>query len=322
MLHALGLSLILASVTPDDRIAQALKLAQAIAATGSRSKVGVYAGALPPRFPKDLPLPKAPLLGSVVTFEAPSQVYGYQEDGRPAKVAVPASDAPPAQVQLYYDASVKPHSFLADYLHELNASGFTKIDLSGPFFDEESQRGGFAVPTPPPAVFPQYFCKADALLLATPVSNMPGVIGIGVLKGRGATMTCAAATLMKNAAPQPKLPPLPTLEAPEGATLQNRADNDAGWPAGSSASIRTTRPLADVGAGFAKQMTAAGWNGEPAASSAGAFVQTFRKTLAGRHLFATLSIVSTGKPERFDATLQQRDLDAIVPPAMPGFSFP
>lgn len=322
MIHALGLSLLIAAATPADRAARTLKFALAVLAASTRSKSNVYPGTLPPRFPKNIPLPGADLLGSIVTIMSNTQTVAIQEDDGPPHAAVAVPQGSPQEIQLYYDASSRQSATLTEYMHRLSASGYSSTDFDTAFEDPTVSPGGFAETVPPTAAYPRYFCKGDSLVAATRVSEAPGVIGIGILTGRGAAMTCAAAAFLKAAPRQnQKMPPLPTLHAPANATMQNTT-YDPGWPAGSSALIKAQQTAAEIGDGFAQQMASAGWTAEAPAASAAAFVGAFRKTQGGRHYYATLTVISTGKPERFQAILQQRDLDAVTPPAAPAFPFP
>ena len=308
MLHALFLSSLIAAATTDDRGALAAELAQAIAsehAPGAK----VYVGELPPGAHAPAPLPKYTLLGSAVQ-------------------TLPVSQNGDTQVYTaYYDAGPNARTAADDYGKLLARSGWHESAMRKMLSNAITPAsGGFAVTSPVyEAVHAHHmYCKSNGFIETSAYTWPSHVLTVDYGTGAQAATLCElsdmAGTLFGNPAPSP--PPLPTLNAPQGVTMRPTIDLGAAFFAPSSrASITTTSSIASVGSQFAQQFTASGWQAQPAASNATAYVQVFTHTEKGRHYQAVLSIVTSGKPQQYDATVRERDLDRAPSTSVFGLPF-
>jgi hypothetical protein len=289
--------------------ALAIKLAQAVASTHGLMDTKVYVGALPPGTKAAGPLPKFTLLGTVVQSAAP----GTSETTQPLPSAT-----------YYYELPPNAQSALDAYKKQLAAAGWKESTVFARFDLEATPRGGFAVTQSRPQ-FPDLYCNDRGGFLALMrLKTLPQDLAVGFGGGPEVTTLCKIGAVLQ-AMPTPAPPPqLPTLQAPANVTME--AGTKFGMlfsspAAQSEASLTSSVPLSTIGSAFAQQLSTAGWAADQAAQSSSAYVQTFRMTNKGRHLYAVLSLLSVGKPQQYDATLKVVDLDAR-PNAGGGFSFP
>lgn len=293
MLHEALLSIVLAAAASNET-AQATKLAQAIATGRGFSAAQVYVGKLPPGKTFGAPLPRFPLVGSVV-----------QDSG------------PRSGITVYYDLPTPESSALDAYGKQLQQSGWKESATVQRLAQSETSRGGFAVTPRVPAVFPHMYCKAGAgVLMLQRLQGMP-VIALTTSTSAESAMFCTMADAVAQMIP-PSPPPLPSLKAPANVTMEEKTQTWSGQS--SDALLTTSQPIANVGAQFAQQFASAGWTPDAPAQSAAGYLQTFRLVRKDHRYQAILTLVSSGKRGQYDASLEERDLDAKDENA--GFSIP
>ncbi len=308
MIGALAFSLTIATVSPtaqSPEAALAVKLAQAIASSRGLTEAKVYVGTLPPGVKVPAPLPKFTLLGSVVriaTAEAIGSAMG-------------------PSTTFYYELPPDGAAALDTYEKQLAASGWKSTALLKRLENQIAPNGGFAVTRIRPQL-PNVYCNGrGGVFSVTRLRSLP-FIALDFAGGPEVSAFCAMSSAF-SAMPTPEpAPQLPTLEAPPNVTMQSRlALPFMESSTQSEASITTTEPLATIGTAFAQQLTKAGWSADDPAQSSTAYVQTFHMTKEGRHYYATLSLLSSGKAQHYDATLKAVNLDAHTSTGN-GFSFP
>jgi hypothetical protein len=308
MLHVLTFSAVVATAAPvSNQAALATKLAQAVASGHGDASAKVYVGALPPGVKIAAPLPQFTLLGSVV--KTPSVSDGFSARN---------------QTVVYYELPANAQGALDAYQRRLTAAGWKHSVFFKRFQAVVSPNGGFAVTRPNPEM-PDMYCNASTILSTTRLRSMPNVLELSYGGGMEGASLCAVSAAM-NAMPTPPPPPaLPTLKAPANVTMEPSSRFTGAFSSGtaqSDAAITSSLPLAKIGSDFAGQLTAAGWTADGAAQSATTYAQTFRMTSnKGRHLFAVLTLLSTGQLQHYLATVKAVDLDARSSQE-PGFSFP
>jgi hypothetical protein len=283
-------------------IVLATKLAQAVATEQGSSPVKVYVGALPARAAFPAPLPKGTLLGSIART-MPGMAFGGG-----------------TLITAYFEVSRQD---AADaYEKQLASAGFRESQARRVMPALDTQ-GGFAVQERLQPSRHRIYCnQKDSMLEVSTVQGSAQVLSVTSASGGMATAMCSFFSAFNaSGSPPPSPPPLPTLNAP--ANVQMRAANGFGFllSPSSDASLTTQAPVATVGAAFAQQLASAGWSGDTPAQSASAYVQMFHFMHNGRHYQAVLSIVSAGKPQRYDANLRETDLDQPENPGGFGFSF-
>lgn len=309
MLSALAISLTIATATPaaqSTQAALAVKLAEAIASTRGRSEAKVYVGSLPPGVKVPMPLPKFTLLGSVVQT-APPEAEGFPVGSTST---------------IYYELPANGSSALDSYEHQLAATGWKPSSFFKRVESQVAPNGGFAV-NRPQLQLPTFYCNGhDGFLAVSRVRTLPQFVSLEFVDGSGVSTLCAMSTAL-NAMPSPApTPQLPTLEAPPNVTMQSRLTLPfIESSTQSEAGITSSESLGTIGAAFAQQFTKAGWTADDAAQSSTAYVQTFHMTKTGQHYYAVLSLVASGKPQHYDATLKAVNLDARSSNGT-GFSFP
>lgn len=299
---ALSLTITIAAATPAakaDEAALAVKLAQAVASSEGRVGAKVYVGALPPGFAVSAPLPKYSLLGSVV--QTPERMS-------------------PTPV-LYYELPANAQNALNAYAKQLTASGWRAVTFLKRLAVEESNRGGFAITQPSPE-YPDTYCNQKGNVVAVArLRSMPQVVALAFGGGSTEMVAFCAMSSAFAAIPTPApAPTLPTLRPPDGATMES-GNNVRYASSESAATVTSALPVAAVGQDFARQLTAGGWSADDAAQSSTAYVQTFRMLNKGHHYYAVLSLLSSGKPQTYNAVLKASDLDARPGDGF-GFSFP
>lgn len=299
MLHTLAFSLIMAAASPANQVTLATKLAQAIANmdnNGGASKV--YVGALPAGKAFSVPLPlNAILIGSVAVAQPANSstfMFGIRDTAA------------------FFELSGDTSQDLELYGRRIAQAGWRENAFMQRMEAYSSDRkGGFAVSPPAPPAYPKAFCNGTntAILYIKRLPNMPNVVAVSSADGVAATAFCAMGAMAKSMPVPPSPPPMPTLSAVQGATLESNENAMAMPVSESQATLTTSLPLTSVAGNFASQITGAGWSADAPASSATAYVQTFRMTRGGQHYQMVLSIVSTGKPQNYTAALSETDID-------------
>lgn len=304
MLHALLLSsLIATTATPADTAALATKLAQAIVNEHGTANSKVYVGELPPGEHAAVPLPTGTLLGAVVQTMPDVEGFGGG-----------------TYTTLYYETQSNVKSVLDAYGQSLTKLGWHESAMQKAVARSLTPQGGFAVDTTLYSAVLKHslYCNANGFIETSALSSPENVATVTYSTGPQSAAICklttAASALLGSPPPSP--PPLPTLSAPTGVTMHSSFGLGDILTPTSRASITTTSSLATVGAAFARQLAAGGWQPHPAATSAMAYVQVFNKTVKGRHYQAVLSLITSGKPQRYDASVSERDLDR-APNAFP-----
>ncbi len=280
MLHAAVLTFLVAVGGSDD-LALATKLAQAIASQHGDAPAQVFIGKYPPGGAPHVPLPKLPLLGSVMQS---SDGMGYT-------------------TTIYYEIPRTNDSALESYKGELQRDGWRAARTNAD--TDEGNEGGFAVARHAAPDWNMY-CKRDVGVVALGhISPVPDVMVVATYSSSLAPMMCAMVEAVANM-PQPL--ELPLLKAPANVAMH---DGGGSVPENTSyATLSMSRPLAEVGSDFAKQFSAAGWLPQPPAHGESAYVQTFTRRKNGHRYLATLTIVTAGKPNRYRAYVTDRDIDA------------
>lgn len=307
MLHALLLSSLIGAATPQpsDRAALAVKLAQAIAGEHGAEDTRIYVGELPAGAPPPAPLPNYTLLGSLVQSVRMSETAG-------------------AHVYTVYYETPDAQNALDAYGKKLAALGWHEPPMQKALSQTLAPKGGFAVSSPLAAAMNVHhlYCSSKGLVQTAALASPAQTLTVSYGSGAQATALCTIATMAGGmfGPPAPSPPPLPSLNAPAGVTMHASLGLADLLTPVSRAALTTASPLAAVGAEFAKQLAASGWQALPAAAGETAYVQIFTKTEQGRHYQAVLSFISSGKPQQYDATVTERDLDRPAQPA--GFSLP
>lgn len=302
MLHALLLSSLIGAATPPpDRAALAVKLARAIAGEHGAVDTHIYVGELPPGAPPPAPLPNYTLLGSVA---------------QSVRTSVTNVDF----YTVYYETPGAQNALDA-YGKKLAASGWHEPPMQKALRQTLAPKGGFAVSSPLLAAMRVHhlYCNSNGLIETAALASPPRTLTITYGGGAQASALCAIATMAGAmfGPPAPSPPPLPSLTAAPGVTMRASLALPGLLPPVSRAVVTSASPPSVLGAGFAKQLAVAGWQALPAAAGETAYVQIFTKTQQGRHYQAVLTLIGSGKPHQYDATISERDLDR---PA--GFSLP
>ncbi|HET9097107.1 MAG TPA: hypothetical protein VFN37_10625 [Candidatus Baltobacteraceae bacterium] len=307
MMHALLLSSLIgaAGPAPAARAALAVKLAQAIAGEHGAVDTRIYVGELPAGAPPPAPLPKYTLLGSVVQ-------------------AVRMSETGDVHVYTVYYETPDAQNALDAYGKTLAALGWHEPPMQKAVAQVLAPEGGFAVSSPLAAAMHVHhmYCSSKGFLETAVLSSPARTLTISYGAGAQAATLCAITTMAGAifGPPAPSPPPLPSLSAPAGVTMHASLGLADLLTPVSRAALTTASPIAAVGAEFAKQLVASGWQALPAAAGETAYVQTFTKNQQGRHYQAVLSFISSGKPQQYDAAVSERDLDRPAQPA--GFPLP
>lgn len=246
----------------------------------------VFVGSLPPDLP-NVPLPKAPIVGSVhQSLESPITVDSYN---------------------LFYDAA--PDT-LKTYGDALTAAGWKRAELP-------TNRGGFVSSTGPQSTM---YCKASGPEITAKIGTDPKDLNVTVsLSSSVKNILCGKNTIasfMKTFTDSV----LPQLHAPEGVRM---SVSPIGVPnAQSSAYIHNGTSANALIDGFAVQMGSAGWTAGPKSTGSAIASQTFAKLDDKKAPWqCTISIQAVdGKPGEFVAFIDTADLSALAKGAMMLFS--
>jgi len=270
------LALVPLCVLADDKD-DALKIARRAASLQGNQEVKVILHATPPSLPS-IPLPKATLLGSIVT----TPQLRNNPIGRSATVAASAS----RPAELYYETATRDATLKA-YEETLRAAGWKGIDWAQrlPF-----AQGGFAQEFPHYEMWCSPATPPVALMIGTPTFD-PTALNLNVIvDASGRESVCAAQGNSVTAWMETfrKLSPLPTFTASDGITIDNGGPASDGSTTG--ARITSALGIAAVFESFAKQLRDAGWTPQGSAGATGLRSQTFAKTVDGTPYVALLTI--------------------------------
>jgi hypothetical protein len=198
---------------------------------------------------------------------------------------------------LYYTASDQQ---IKSYDDALVAAGWTQSELLG--------RGGFVSNGSGSVTI---YCRKGSPAITTSVNGEPQHFLISISSGKASDAVCSGGNFMsviKTLSPSVDAP-LPSLRAPQGATMQAEFPTAALGRTGaritSSSGVQT---LLDA---FAAQFVSAGWTAGSKASANGIAMQTFSYTGKKRNWECALSIYAVaGKSGEYLASVQPTDLSA------------
>jgi hypothetical protein len=242
----------------------ALKLAGRVATYGFQATT-VTLHRPPADFPDWIPLPKASLLGSLVSEPVRQRTGTVIQAGR--------------STALYFDAPVDRASVLSAYREALRAAGWTER----PRFPGMPQPGGFVTDVPQ---FTQW-CLSGA---------HPGVLTVLTGADAGAITlqvqtdpsTAREACTAENPFGLRLVSPLPRFEPVAGLTIDHAGPTNDGTTTG--ARITSSLGGAAVYDAFAKQLSSAGWKSARGAVTTGLYTGTFTKTVDGKPYVALLTV--------------------------------
>ncbi|MBX6378668.1 MAG: hypothetical protein IRY95_08985 [Clostridia bacterium] len=232
----------LADATPDDEARQVRELAQRLLSFGPRVPgeeavtVDLLPGQLPEGLPVDLPVPPG---GRIVGSAARHR--GGEFIGATVVLDLPVSD--PAA------GGAEAVAFVQQALEQ---QGWRPASAGRP-------HGGFQ----PPVVAGGLFCQGEAGPWFLNLSAFQGTAGTADVRVYVEKDLVHGGPCARRLELEPRVPPgsdrIPPLYAPAGVSLEGVGGGGSGNQWRSEATARTTMPVAELEAHFARQLQAAGW---------------------------------------------------------------